>query len=253
MRCFVGVSPKETSVLDSFVKELLAADTAFPTRNNQVEMQVLCGAAIATVLEQSSAVADSAALMVTSASATGLREPPILPDIVQVAGAYLASRSETLRKIDARRKFTVNKYEPLIEAVKNAAATNQAQQMKDPLESLLKTMGEAINSTAIIAEQASQVLERADAVLSEESNSRFQVAARTIVTCEEGQIAHCVYHSNLKSYPIYWNSLRETTMMPTWHMSNLLSTVKRPGSGCNMFGNTNHISSPKINEHVWIR
>jgi hypothetical protein len=170
VRCFLDLSPKEKAVTEVFTKELLAADAAFPTSNNQVEMQVLCGAAIASILEQPSTVADSAAIMVSSASAGGFRKAPILPDIVQLARSYLSSRSEAMRKIDARRRFTVNKYEALIEAVKAAAQSNSAQQMKDPLENLLKTMCEAINAVATVAEQASQTLERADAVLLEESN-----------------------------------------------------------------------------------
>ena len=89
VRCFVGIIPKETSVTEGFTKELLATDAAFPTENNQVEMQVLCGAALASILEQPSALADSAALMVNSASAGGFRKDPILPDIVQLSKSYL--------------------------------------------------------------------------------------------------------------------------------------------------------------------
>jgi GTPase-associated system helical domain len=170
VRYFVGISPKETTVTDAFTKELLATDAAFPTENNTVEMQVLCGAAIASILEQPSALADSAALMVNSAAAEGFKKPVILPDIIQLARSYLATRSEALRKIDTRRKFTVSKYEQLIDAVKNAAGTNSAQQLQQPLESLLKSMCDAINNVATLAEHASQVLERADAVLLEESN-----------------------------------------------------------------------------------
>jgi hypothetical protein len=54
--------------------------------------------------------------------------------------------------------------------VKSAAAANAAAQMQQPLETVLKTMGDAINNVASLAEQASQMLERADAVLLEESN-----------------------------------------------------------------------------------
>lgn len=170
VRCFVGIAPKETAVTEAFTKELQAADAAFPTQNNKVEMQVLSGAALASILEQPSLLGDSAALMVNSAVAEGFKKSPILPDIGLLARSYLSSRSETLRKIDARRKFTVNKYDQLIEAVKSAATANSAAQMQQPLEAVLKTMGDAINNVASIAEQASQMLERADAVLLEESN-----------------------------------------------------------------------------------
>jgi hypothetical protein len=170
VRCFVGITPQEASVTESFTKALLAADAAFPTENNQVEMQVLSGAALASILEQPSPLADSAALMMCSASAGGFRKPPILPDIVQLARSYLSSRAEALRKLDKRRKFTANKYDQMIEAVKAAAGSNSAAQMQQPLENLLKSMGDAINNLASVAEHASQMLERADAVLLEESN-----------------------------------------------------------------------------------
>jgi hypothetical protein len=170
VRCFVDIPPKVTTVTDAFTKELLAADAAFPTVSNKVEMQVLCGAALAAILEQPSPIADSAALMVSSAVAEGFKKPPILPDIGVVARSYLSSRSEALRKIDTRQSFDAIEYDELIGAVKLAAATNSASQMQQPLENVLKTMSEALNDMASRTEHALQMLERANGVLLEESN-----------------------------------------------------------------------------------
>lgn len=170
IRCFVGVASKRQEVMEGFTKELLSSDAAFPTENNGVEVQVLCGAALATILEQSSPIADSAALLLMSAVGQGFRKPPILPDVVALARAYLSERSGALRKLDARRKQVLTKQEQLIEAVKTAAGSNSAAQLQAPLEAALKSLTEAINNVAGIAEQAAQALERADGVLLEESN-----------------------------------------------------------------------------------
>src|SRR6266436_3437382 len=104
IRCFVGLPAKGKEVTEVFTKELLSGDAAFPTENNEVEMQVLCGAALATVLEQPSANADCAALLLISAVGQGFRKPPILPDVVLLARSYLSERSGALRKLDTRRK-----------------------------------------------------------------------------------------------------------------------------------------------------
>lgn len=170
IRCFAGLPAKGKEVTEAFTKELLSSDAAFPIQNNEVEMQVLCGAALATLLEQPSANADCAALLLISAVGQGFRKPPILPDVVLLARSYLSERSGALRKLDTRRKHTLTKQDQLIEAVKTAAANNSAAQLQAPLEAVLKGLTEAINNVAVTAENAAQVLERADAVLLEESN-----------------------------------------------------------------------------------
>jgi hypothetical protein len=53
---------------------------------------------------------------------------------------------------------------------RSAAATNSATQMQQPLEAVLKGLSETINNVAALTENAAQMLERADAVLLEESN-----------------------------------------------------------------------------------
>lgn len=170
VRGFTGLQPRKKEVMEGFTKELLSADAAFPIEGNGVEMQVLCGAALATILEQPSATADCAALLLISAVGQGFRKPPILPDVVLLARSYLSERSGALRKLDTRRKQVGFKHESLIEAVKAAAATNSSVQMQAPLEAALKGLSEAINNVAVVAENAAQGLERADGVLLEESN-----------------------------------------------------------------------------------
>jgi len=170
IRCFAGLQPKKKEVMGGFTKELLSTDAAFPVENNEVEMQILCGAALATILEQPSAIADCAALLLISAVGQGFRKPPLLPDVVLLTRSYLSERSSSLRKLDTRKKQVGVNHDQLIEAVKAAAATNTAVQMQAPLEAALKGLSEAINNVAVMAEHAAQGLERAAGVLLEESN-----------------------------------------------------------------------------------
>jgi hypothetical protein len=170
IRCFVRIPLKGTQAMEGFTKELLSTDAAFPIENNEVEMQVLCGATLAAILEQPSPVADCAALLLISAVGQGFRKPPIVPDVVGLARSYLSERSGALRKLDTRRKFATFKPEQLIEAIRAGAATNSTAQLQSPLEAALKALSEAINNVSAMAEHTAQVLERADGVLLEESN-----------------------------------------------------------------------------------
>jgi hypothetical protein len=170
IRRFVGLPSRRIEPMEAFSKELLSADAAFPTEDNEVEMQVLCGAALATILEKPSAIADCAALLLISAVAQGFRKPPILPDVVSLGRSYLFGRSAAVRILDTRHKLVGVKHEQLIEAVKASATSNSAAQMEKPLEAALRGLSEAINNVALFAEQSAQALERANGVLLEESN-----------------------------------------------------------------------------------
>ncbi|PSH02618.1 MAG: hypothetical protein CXZ00_16510 [Acidobacteria bacterium] len=170
IRCFVGIPARDVTVIARFVEQLLATDTAFPTQNNALELQVLCGAALASVLEHSSHVADTAALLLISAAAPSFRKAPVVPDIVRNAQTYLMARSAAVRKLDARPNVVGAEHDQLIEAVKAACATNQAVQLQQPLDTMLKGLNDTLNKVASLAEQATRVLERSDNLLLEESN-----------------------------------------------------------------------------------
>src|SRR5579884_533452 len=170
VRRFVNLPSKDNDVMNGLTKELLAMDAAFQAENNDIEMQVLSGSALATLFEQPSTSADFAALLLISAAAQGFRKAPVVPDIVQLAREYLFNRSRTLRSIETRRKVVGANLDKLIESAKSAAATNSATQMQQPLEAVLKGLSETINNVATFTENAVQMLERADGVLLEESN-----------------------------------------------------------------------------------
>lgn len=170
VRCFVGLPPRLEKPMEAFTRDLLSADAAFPTVDNHVEMQVLSGATLATILEQSSSNGDFAALLLVSAVAQGFRKTPIVPDIVSIAHSYLSERTSAVRKLGTRVKFPIFNVEEFAEAVTESAATNSAAQMQKPLDSALRKLAEAINNLAATTERTAQYLERADGVSLEESN-----------------------------------------------------------------------------------
>lgn len=170
VRCFSGVPQRAVTVIEEFQNELLANDAAFPVRNNVVEMQVLAGAALASIFEQRTAVADLAAMALEVAAARGFRKLPVVPEIVELAEQHIASRSVALRVISPRNKIAGGKHDAAIEAVKAACATNSPAQLGQPLEAVLKTLSESIGKIAQLAEVAAATLVKADQVQSEESS-----------------------------------------------------------------------------------
>jgi hypothetical protein len=76
------------------------ADQTYVSNDDQNELTVLAGGAIASVVSQSSAAADAVALAISCLDAQGLRKSRRLQGVVDVAMRYLADESVKVRTVE---------------------------------------------------------------------------------------------------------------------------------------------------------
>lgn len=170
LRCFLSLAFKNPAVIQDFQQEFLNVDAAFPVANNEVLMQVLAASTLRSVIEQSTAVSDTAATFCVSAVAVHFRKPPIIPELLTIAQKYLFDRGIVVRQLNGRPRIVGAKHDQLIEAVKTACATNSAVQLGAPLENVLKSLNDTINKVAAGTEATVAALEKNEKLLLEESN-----------------------------------------------------------------------------------
>ena len=84
----------KTLFLDKFRKVFQEADSSFRIRDNNLELSVLAGATLVTVMEEApSNMGDFAALALVGCAAQNLRKTPCVAEIPERAAQYLARRS----------------------------------------------------------------------------------------------------------------------------------------------------------------
>jgi hypothetical protein len=168
--CLAGINETAVPMLEQFRQELLSADAAFPMRDNDAEMQVLCGAALVAVIAQNNTSSDIAAMLIDVSCVSPFRKPMLLPDVGDLAEQHLDNRSIAIRALANRPKVTGFKHDQLIEAVKTACASNSAAQLGAPLEAALNGLSQSLLKVAQATDAALDALDKADRVQAEEAN-----------------------------------------------------------------------------------
>ncbi|HUS10776.1 MAG TPA: GTPase-associated system all-helical protein GASH [Pyrinomonadaceae bacterium] len=101
VRLFFGLPLHDESSEDTFRQSFKDADTAFFMKDNNLEVQVLAGSAIISILEQvPSHATDATALAVLCADCRSLRAPMIFNDVILYARDYIAKETDRVRQSD---------------------------------------------------------------------------------------------------------------------------------------------------------
>lgn len=90
-----GATPEQ---VDWIRKKLIDADASFPMEDNERELQVLSGAAIAATMKQGLVPGAFAALAVTTTSLDGAREPDLPVNLAKLAETAIAEMANTNRR-----------------------------------------------------------------------------------------------------------------------------------------------------------
>lgn len=106
VRRMFGEEPKATDFDQKFRNAFKKTDTAFPMRDNALEMSVLAAATAANLLDADDKnLSDAAALAIVCADFQGLRGKIPLYEIVELAQTYLNRRSNDIRSQWSRREI----------------------------------------------------------------------------------------------------------------------------------------------------
>lgn len=98
-RLFFGRPVRDESSEEKFRQSFKDADSAFLMKDNSLEVQVLAGAAIVNILDQTpSHVTDATALAVLSANCRGLQSKVVVTDVINYAKDYIDKESTRVRE-----------------------------------------------------------------------------------------------------------------------------------------------------------
>jgi hypothetical protein len=168
VRLFLMPSEAPDEFIRQFRQTFFDIDNSFRMKKNEKELQVLAGASIIAILEDKSALRDGIALTLVASAAPNIRKTVLLPDVIESALSFLFERSAAVRKVEKASVVTPGNFSQVIEQVKNAAATNSANQLGAPLEQVLKSLAEAVsNLHQNSAEQVNALQRRLDVVAEE--------------------------------------------------------------------------------------
>jgi hypothetical protein len=170
VRCFVRLPWKKETNKQEFIADFQARDAAFPVRDNALELEVLAGSTVIACIDQSPKYSDFASCVMDAAAARGLRQAPVVPEILAITEEHIFKRSAAIRQLAHRDKVIGAKHDDLMEAVKAAAAANQVTQLAPPLDAVLRALNETVNKVALSTEAALISLERNVRLYAEESN-----------------------------------------------------------------------------------
>ena len=161
-------------------RALQQGDASFPMVGNNAELQVLAASAIAQLFKDKAAVADVAALGVTTGT-FGNREPEPTPCLALLAREYLRRRALSVRvRIEARQKasFTAGQARHLAKLCKDVTVAlaedkNQGSVSAETIEPLTAAMSKLTDHVARVAEaefSAYKRMNESQNMLSEENN-----------------------------------------------------------------------------------
>lgn len=100
VRLFVGRPQGEVTHAAKFAQRFKEADPLFPLLKNELELQVLAGAALMQLLEKPSHAADAAALAMVCVDCRGEGSQGPIPEAVATARKYLAEEAIRMRETE---------------------------------------------------------------------------------------------------------------------------------------------------------
>ena len=157
VRLYFELPAKNSTYETVFCAAFREADSAFPMRDNKLEIEVLAATVIKSILDGTDfAISDSIALAISCADFQGLRPRPLLNEIIDEAHSYLHDRSDQLRSsLDAITISQLGKTTSLIPDVaktqpEETITWSDMQPVLEKLDSvpnrLVKPMNDAISS-----------------------------------------------------------------------------------------------------------
>ena len=176
----VAVASVNSEGRQEISRALQQGDASFPMMGNDAELQVLAASAVAQLFEDEGAVADIAALGVTTGT-FGDREPEAAPGLAPLAREYLRHRALSVRvRVEARpsASFTVGQASYLAKLSKDVSAAlaedkDQGSVSPETVEVLNKAVSKLKDYFTELANaefSASNRMIESQTVLSEENN-----------------------------------------------------------------------------------
>ena len=176
----VAVASVNSEWRQKISRALQQGDASFPMMGNDAELQVLAASAVAQLFEDEGAVADIAALGVTTGT-FGDREPEAAPRLALLAREYLRHRALSVRvRVEARHSasFTVGQASYLAKLSKDVSDTlaedkDQGSVSPETVEVLNKAVSKLKDYFTELANaefSASNRMIESQTVLSEENN-----------------------------------------------------------------------------------
>jgi hypothetical protein len=173
VRLFYARPPKDSSFIETYRAAFKDTDPTFPMRDNDLELRVLAGAAIAHLLETDTAqLADATALGMVCAGYRGLRQDTSIPEIADRARNYLFKRSSSLRASKEVPTFVIPELEitELLESLKRSCQGNDLATLAEPIIPPFEKLQSAIRQLAESTENAINCLTDLQQLRREESN-----------------------------------------------------------------------------------
>jgi len=159
----------------TFCHAFRSADPTFPLRNNERELSVLAGAAIAEIIQKSNETANVAALATICASFLPYRSEPPIEDILSTAEEYLSVKSAEIRRDiglpfskvqDLKVKDVLNKLKTNFDANNDLPPA----QLTGPLIDALFQITDAVERVIKSAHETTNSMSKTLELFSEETN-----------------------------------------------------------------------------------
>jgi hypothetical protein len=149
LRLFMAKPLTNSDFLNEYRMAFQKTDPAFPMRENELELRVLAGAAIAWCLENSpDKLGDALALGLLCTDCKGLLPPVPVPEIVALGKTHVCNRSAGLRALSALSGIqapdvNIKKY---LQAVEEACQTGKMPNLGAQLKIIMEKVRDVIST-----------------------------------------------------------------------------------------------------------
>ncbi len=138
---------KDNDFIDKYREAFKKADSTFPMRDNDLELQVLAGASIVHHLDTSHKYATEVALATVCANYTRVASHVVFPEIINIARNYLSEQSINLRsryKLSRVKISKINNMDKLMKDLTKACQANTLPNTAPPLKESFMKLNTAI-------------------------------------------------------------------------------------------------------------
>ena len=171
VRMFMNLRPLDPEFIGKFISTFQEADPIFPTRNNELELQILAGSSIVECIRSNSPAALNIAYATICSQFQGLGKPAIIPDVAIITRNFLTTTALNIRNIDLPPDFKIAQLNAATKkALDEGLATNNPPNAFPSISNITKEIDLAIKSLGVSTKGAVEILSNALFVEREKSN-----------------------------------------------------------------------------------
>lgn len=149
VRLYIEKPLRNNDFLDEFRGFFKKTDPTFPMRGNELELRVLAGSTLVWCLNNcTKKLAYAVAFAELCAECKGLRPPPIIPEIIELAEKHLHERSAELRTSIVAKNIKAPglKIDEQLQTLEEACQSGAVPSLGPPLKEILESLSDNIRN-----------------------------------------------------------------------------------------------------------